>query len=110
MRESRAEVAWPQKRKNLPCLKRRNSKYWKDNKMNTSMSYFNKEVYVGIDVHEASYSITAVRDKKVVKSARLRRIQMPWPEALLIVLPMQRKCTRFMSLGFRAMSFSFQVP
>ena len=40
--------------------------------MNTSMSYFNKEVYVGIDVHKASYSITAVCDKKVVKSATVK--------------------------------------
>jgi len=40
--------------------------------MNSSMSYFNKEVYVGIDVHKASYSITAVCDKKVVKSATVK--------------------------------------
>ena len=40
--------------------------------MNTIMSYLNKEVYVGIDVHKASYSITAVCDKKVVKGASVK--------------------------------------
>ena len=73
--------------------------------MNTIMSYLNKEVYVGIDVHKASYSITAVCDKKVVKSATVKANPDAWPGALLVGFPMQRKSTRFMSLGFRAMSF-----
>jgi transposase len=40
--------------------------------MNTSMSYLNKEVYVSIDVHKASYSITSVCDRKIVKSATVK--------------------------------------
>jgi hypothetical protein len=53
-------------------LKDANSKPWEENQMNSRMSYFNKEVYVGIDVHKASYSITAVCDRKNVKSATVK--------------------------------------